>query len=428
MFGYRLSAIGYRLSAMSMHVILLTTPSSYRLPAFLEATERLGITAVVAVDTPPALQRAGSDELLIDFADIDGAIEAIREYAAQHSLAAVIAVDDSGSLLAAQASAALGLPHNEPGAAEAARDKFLMRSLFAQAGVPSPHFRLCSSTDDLVALAETVRYPCVVKPLRLNGSRGVIRANTPAEFAAAVERLIGLLRRLEGSSSPHQFLVEDFIPGIEVALEGLIDNGRLQVLALFDKPDPLDGPFFEETLYVTPSRLPEATQQAIFACAAAAAQAVGLRIGPLHAELRINEHGPWMVELAGRTIGGLCSRTLRFGTDASLEELILRQYCGLPIESLSRAGNAGGVMMIPIPSEGMLKAVSGEAEAQAVAGIEEVTITAPLHYPLVPLPEGDSYLGFIFARGEQPAAVEEALREAHSKLHFEVLPSLRLIG
>jgi biotin carboxylase len=424
--GLRINGQAVGVSIYRMHVLLLTTPSSYRLPAFLEAAERLGVATTVAVDTPPALQRAGSTELLIDFADTAAATAQIMAYAAQHSLRAVIAVDDSGGTLAAQASAALGLPHNDPGAAEAARDKFLMRTLFAQAGVPSPRFRLCNSAEDLVALATQVHYPCVVKPLRLNGSRGVIRANNPAEFAAATERLISLLRHLEGRSGSHSFLVEDYIPGFEVALEGLIEDGRLQVLALFDKPDPLEGPFFEETLYVTPSRLPEATQQAIFACAAAAAAAVGLHIGPLHAELRINEHGPWMVELAGRTIGGLCSRTLRFGSDASLEELILRQYCGLPIESLSRAGNAGGVMMIPISAAGMLKAVHGEAAAAAVAGIEEVTITAPLHYPLVPLPEGDSYLGFLFARGEEPAQVEAALREAHGKLRFEVLPNMVL--
>ena len=410
----------------AQRVLLLTTPSSYRLAAFLAAAAQLDIAAIVAVDTPPRLARPGGSELPLDFADTETALRAIMDLAAEQPLATVIAVDDSGSLLAARACAALGLPHNGPQAAEAARDKFLMRTLFARAGVASPSFQRCSTDDDLRRLAVEIRYPCVVKPLRLNGSRGVIRANDPDQFVVAVERLARLLKRVEPGLGPYPFLVEDFIPGFEVALEGLIEQGELHVLALFDKPDPLDGPFFEETIYVTPSRLPEPTQRAIAACAAAAAQAVGLRIGPLHAELRVTEHGPWMVELAGRSIGGLCSRTLRFGTSASLEELILRQACGLPIESLSQAGNAGGVMMIPTPGAGLLKGVSGATEAQAIAGIEEVTITAPLHYPLVPLPEGDSYVGFIFARGERPAQVEAALREAHSCLHFEVLPNLIL--
>jgi hypothetical protein len=200
------------------------------------------------------------------------------------------------------------------------------------------------------------------------------------------------------------------------------------VLALFDKPDPLDGPFFEETIYVTPSRLPTEVQAAIARCAQDAARAIGLQLGPVHAELRVNERGPWLVEVAGRSIGGLCSRTLRFGSDATLEELILRQACGLPIESTSRAGRAGGVMMIPIPAEGLLRRVAGEEEARAVAGVEDVQITARAGYPIVPLPEGDSYLGFIFARGETPGEVETALREAHARLRFTIEPAIMLTG
>lgn len=408
------------------NVLLLTTPSSYRLPAFLEAAERLGVAAIVAEDTPRALAGRAADRAELDFADVAGASAAILALAAERPLAAIIAVDDSGALLAARASAALGLPHNSPESAEAARDKHVMRAAFARAGVPSPSFRLCSTGEDLEALAGELAYPCVVKPLRLNGSRGVIRADDPASFLRAVGRLGRLLDRLEGPG-PHPFLAEDFIPGFEVALEGLIDEGRLELLALFDKPDPLDGPFFEETIYVTPSRLAPEVQAAIVATAARAAAAVGLRRGPLHAELRVNERGPWMVELAGRSIGGLCSRTLRFGTDASLEELILRQAAGLPIESLSRAGSAGGVMMIPIERPGVLRGVSGEEQARAVAGVESVEITAPLHYPLVPLPEGDSYLGFIFARGAAPDEVEAALRAAHARLSFQVLPEIPLL-
>lgn len=411
----------------SPQIILLTTPSSYRLPAFLAAAERLGVAAVVAEDTPKALAGRSGLRLGLDFADEAGALATVAGLADEAPVAAVIAVDDSGSLLAAKASAALGLPHNRLEAAEAARDKHLMRQLFATAGVPSPAFRLCSTGDNLVRLAAELSYPCVVKPLRLNGSRGVMRVDDPESLVVAARRLERLLDRIEGRFGPKEFLVEAFIPGVEVALEGLIDRGRLQVLALFDKPDPLDGPFFEETIYVTPSRLPAATQAAIAEVAARAAAAVGLERGPLHAELRVDAGGPVMVELAGRSIGGLCSRTLQFGTDASLEELILRQAAGLPVVSLSRAGSAGGVMMIPIPQAGVLRAVRGLDAARAVPLVESVEITAPLHYPLVPLPEGDAYLGFIFARGAAPEAVEAALRASHACLHFEVLPEIPLL-
>ena len=409
-------------------VMLLTTATTYRTEAFATAAHNLGIDVVTAVDMPRHLAQLWNDRLAIDFQRPDQAAREIVALAEQQPLNAIISVDDSGSLLAARASTELHLPHNAVEAAEAARDKYIMRTLLATAGVASPVFRLCSTDENTAAIAREVTFPCVVKPLRLSGSRGVMRANDPAELATAIARLTALLDTLDSVPGPKPFLVEDFIPGFEVALEGLIDNGKLNVLALFDKPDPLDGPFFEETIYVTPSRLPAATQAAIADCAAAAAAALGLHAGPMHAELRVNEQGPWIVELAGRSIGGLCSKTLRFGTDMSLEELILRQACGLPIASLQRDGRAGGVMMIPIPGAGVLKGVEGVAEAEAVPGIEEVEITARLHYPIVPLPEGDSYLGFIFAQGATPDEVEAALREAHAKLHFDIRPTIQLVA
>ncbi|MBK7217995.1 MAG: ATP-grasp domain-containing protein [Candidatus Promineofilum sp.] len=229
------------------------------------------------------------------------------------------------------------------------------------------------------------------------------------------------------SPAPAPYLVEAFIPGIEVALEGLLDDGQLHVLALFDKPDPLDGPFFEETIYVTPSRLPAETQAAIARATADAARALGLRAGPVHAELRVNDAGAWIVEVAGRSIGGLCSQVLRFGVDASLEELILRQAVGLPLGDVERRDRAAGVMMIPIPAAGLLRKVEGVEAAAAVPLVTGVEITAPLHYPLTPLPEGDSYLGFIFARGDTPGAVEEALRVAHGEMQFTIDPLLPIL-
>lgn len=420
-------------------IVLLTTASSYRAEAFTAAAERLGIEAVTAVDTPATLAAHWNRPLGLDFRATEQATAALSAYAAEQPVAAIIAVDDSGSMLAAYASAALGLPHNGPLAAVAARNKYVMRTLLARGGVQIPQFRLCTTNEPFQSLAAQVEYPCVVKPLELNGSRGVIRADTPEEFVAAAERVAALLRSIYATDQPplqkqdsetpdpaSHFLVEAFIPGFEVALEGILDRGRLQVLALFDKPDPLDGPFFEETIYVTPSRLAGHVQQQIIACAAASAAALGLHDGPMHAELRVNEQGAWLVEVAGRSIGGLCSKTLQFGSDASLEELILRQACGLTIPSFDPARNAGGVMMIPIPGAGVLRSIEGLQEAEAVAGIESIEITAKLHYPLVPLPEGDSYLGFIFARDETPAEVEAALREAHARLHFSITPNIVL--
>lgn len=408
---------------MTNRILLLLTAHTYRAAPFLAAAERLGIEIVTAVDLPPQLAAQWQVTLGLDYRDPDTAVTAITAYAKSHPLAAILAVDDSGTLLAARAAAALGLPHNYPAAALAARNKLVMRQMLHTGGVPVPAFHTFTLADDPAHIAAQVNFPCVVKPLELSGSRGVMRANDAQELTAAIERLRRILLRL--NPQPDQpFLVEDYIPGVEVALEGMLDNGQLHPLALFDKPDPLEGPFFEETIYVTPSRLPTAVQQAIFARAAQAAAALGLRTGPIHAELRVNDDGAWLVEMAGRSIGGLCSRTLRFGVDASLEELILRQAAGLGLADAVRQETASGVMMIPIPEAGLLRAVAGEEAAAAVPLIESVEITAPLHNPLVPLPEGESYLGFIFARGESATAVEAALRAAHQQLHFTISPML----
>jgi biotin carboxylase len=300
-----------------------------------------------------------------------------------------------------------------------------MREAFARAGVRSPAFALLAAGDDPEAAARRGPYPCVLKPTVLAASRGVIRADDEAAFVAAFRRIEAILAEPDVSGlgeGSDQILVEDFVPGREVALEGLLIGGELHVLALFDKPDPLDGPFFEETLYVTPSRLPEAVQADVAAEARWAARALGLSEGPVHAELRVNDAGPWVVEVAGRTIGGLCSRTLRFGTGLTLEELVVRHALGIEPESLERERRPAGVMMLPIPRRGVLRAVRGREAACAVPGVEDVSITAHLGQVLVPLPEGGQYLGFVFARAESPEAVEAALREAHRRLEFELDP------
>jgi biotin carboxylase len=407
-------------------LLLLTTTRSYRMDDFRAAAERLGVEIVVGLDLPDALAEQWPDALPLPFGDEAEAARRIVAAAAERPWQGILSVDDSGSIVAATAAAALGLPHNDPAAAEAARDKAIMRRLLRDGGVAVPWFRQFTIADDPVAVARVAPYPCVVKPVNLNGSRGVMRADTPAELEAAIARLTRLIGRDSPEARP--YLVESYIPGVEVALEGLLDNGRLIVLALFDKPDPLDGPFFEETIYVTPSRLPVKKQAAITATTAAAARALGLVAGPIHAELRVNDGGVWIVEIAGRSIGGLCSRVLRFGVAASLEELILRQAAGLGVGDTTRRAGAAGVMMIPIPEAGLLRAVAGVDEAAAVPLIESIEITARLNYPLVPLPEGDSYLGFIFARGASPAEVEAALRQAHGCLRFTIDALLPVLG
>jgi biotin carboxylase len=413
----------------SKRLLLLIPTTTYRTEDFVEAAHKLDVDIVIAADRPNVMAGEFPDHLLtLPFSDPDTAVKEIRRFAERRPLDAVVPVDDLTTETAAAISGALGLRANPVCAVATTRNKLRMREELAAAGVSAPAFSSFALEEDPAQAARRVRYPCVLKPLVLSASRGVIRADSEAEFVAAWQRIAAILRSADVSAlgpGTERILAEDFVPGVEVALEGLLVDGELRTLALFDKPDPLDGPFFEETIYVTPSRLAEPAQAAVRDCAAAAARAIGLSDGPVHAELRLREDAGGraaavMVEIAARSIGGLCSRTLSFGTGMSLEEIILRHALDLPIASLVRDRRAAGVMMIPIPGAGVLDEVEGLGEARAVPGIEDVTISIHRGQEVVPLPEGSRYLGFIFARAETPADAEAALREAHARLRFVI--------
>lgn len=406
-------------------ILLLLPTKTYRAKAFLSAASQLGVAVTIGSDQPQTLSELSPRKsLVINFSKPENATKQIVAFAQTHPIDAVVGVDDDTTILVSMVSKALSLPHNSVESARTTRSKYEMRKVLATGGIPSPHFELVSISTDPAEIASGVNFPCVLKPLSLSASRGVIRANNPKEFVKTFQRVVSILGSSDVKSRKNaraeQILVEDFIPGIEVALEGIMIRGRLKVLAIFDKPDPLDGPFFEETLYVTPSRLPVDVQNDIISCTTQTADVLGLREGPVHAELRVNDDGAWIIEIAARSIGGLCARTLRFGAGISLEELIIRHAIGMEVDSLQRERQPAGVMMIPIPRAGILQKVRGKTDAEQVLGIEEVTISIPIGQEVLPLPEGASYLGFIFARGKTPESVEASLREAHRRLDFGI--------
>ncbi len=398
-------------------MVLLLPTTSYRADDFLAAAEKIGVEVVVVSDRCRSLAKEWTEgPIAVELRDAEAAAARIAVEVAAKEPLAVVGVDDQTALVAALAAARLGLPHNPPDAVRAARDKDQSRARLRAAGIPVPRWQTLplGEPGTVPEAPREVRFPCVVKPLVLSGSRGVMRANDAAELEAALERLSRLLHSpqvtVRRDPALQRVLIEDFISGPEVALEGLLTSGALHVLALFDKPDPLDGPFFEETLYITPSRHEPSVQAAVAEAVAAAARALGLREGPVHAELRLSPDGPRILEVAARSIGGLCGRTLRFGIGITLEELVLRHALGLKATPPPREQRAAGVLMLPIRKTGLLLEVRGLEAAKAVPLIEDVVITAHLREELVALPEGSSYLGFAFARGETPAAVERALR------------------
>jgi len=398
---------------------------TYRAHDFMEAAGKLGVEIVVGTDRRQALFDATRERVLaLDFLDASATVREIASAHRSRPFAALLGADDDTVLLAALGSEAVGLPTNRPAALRIARSKRLLRERLRGAGLPGPEFRIVPIETDPRAAAGGTAYPCVLKPTFLSASRGVIRADDPAAFIAAFERIRRLLADPElaarGGEEAQVILVESFLPGREVALEGLLVGGRLRTLALFDKPEPLDGPCFAETLYVTPSRLPAVVQKRVCEAVQQAADAIGLREGPLHAEVRAPEGACVVLECAARSIGGLCSRTLRFGAGWSLEEVLLRHALGLEVDPPEREAVAAAVLMLPIPRAGVLREVQGLAAAAAVPGVEGIEITVPLAQQLTPLPEGDRYLGFAFSRAPGPEAAEAALRQARDLLSFVV--------
>jgi len=408
-------------------LLLLLPSTTYRAAAFVEAARRLDVALTVASDHRNVFAgRHPEDLATFDFARPERAAEQALAFAAQHPVAAVVGVDDETAVLAAILAEGLGLPHNPVAATRAARNKLRQRELLRAAGCPVPDFRAHRLDEDPWAVARGAAYPVVLKPLCLSASRGVMRADSPDAFVAAHGVLREILTEPETAARGEesaQYLVESFVPGAEYALEGVLVDGRLRVLALFDKPDPLDGPCFEETIYVTPSGLEGAAQRALAECAERAALALGLASGPVHVELRRNQDGPWLIELGARPIGGRCSAVLRFGEGPepmALEELLLRHALGLPVPSWERAPGAAGVMMVPVPGAGVLRAVRGVEAARAVGGVEDVVVTAHVGQTLVLPPRGSRYPGFIFSRGATAAEVVASLRRAHACLAFDV--------
>lgn len=405
-------------------ILLLVTTRTYRAGAFLRAAERLGLPVLVATDQPLAWTSLETPGVLtLDFAHPEIAAEDVAR-ATEGKLSAVVAAEDEGVFPAAVAALRLQLPHNSPESAALTRDKAGMRQRLAQSGLPTnPPYWVFPLEADPEDCAAQVQYPCVIKPRALSGSRGVIRADDPAQFVPAFQRTAQILRN-ELPADPQEvhttLLVEAYLPGSEHALEGLLRDGELVRLALFDKPDPLEGPFFEETIYVTPSRLDPALQQAIHSTVAHAASALGLTHGPVHAEVRVDADRVSILEIAARSIGGLCSRALRFQGGISLEEILLADAAGLPLPGLRLEPAASGVMMIPIPGTGTLRSVQGVQAATAWPGITEVVVDQRPGATVVPPPNGSAYLGFIFAEGDAPAQVEASLRGAHACLRIEL--------
>ena len=398
-------------------MLLVAHPASYRTASFIGAGERLGVRSVVASNSRLGLSPAGRPGIEIDFSDAETALARIRDFHARNPISAVLGVEDGSLEIAALVAEALSLTSNKPQAIQNARLKHQCRGILAAADLLSPPYRVLEAGGMLTSkLIGECEFPCVVKPVALSGSRGVIRADNANELSAAIVRIRRMLER-ENPSLDRSILIEGFIEGHEYAIEGVLSSGIFQCLAIFDKPDPLDGPYFEESIYLTPANIRNSLKTEIVETIASACRALGLTHGPIHAECRVNRLGVWVLEVAARTIGGQCGRLLELALGVSLEEVIMSNALGHSAP-IANQGQAAGVMMIPVPGAGVLRRIEGLTRARAVDGVESVLIDVNPGHLFVPWPEGSSYPGFIFAKASHAAQVERALRDAHSELEF----------
>jgi biotin carboxylase len=417
--------------AAPKRILLIAATTGYQTQMFAEAAEKIGFGLLMATDRCRKLDDPWGDHAIpVRFDEPSKAAAALMKIRPKPD--GIVAVGDRPTVVAAAAARALEIPYNSPQAVVTCRSKYASHERFRAAGLPVASYFAVPIDADPRGHAPTVRYPCVLKPLCLSASRGVIRADTEHEFVEAFERIRGILadpdilRQRDELNNIVQ--VEEFIPGREYALEGLVTAGRLQPLAIFEKPDPLDGPYFEESIYVTPPRVPLSERQRMTDTVRRAVTALGVTNSPIHAEFRVNEAGVWMLEVAARPIGGLCAKALRFQNGTGLEELILRHAAGEDVSGYTREESASGVMMIPIPANGIYQSAEGINAASSVPHITEVAITAKEGQRLRKLPEGNSYLGFIFGKADTPDLVENALRTAHSRLQFHIAPELSVMG
>ncbi len=408
-------------------VLIIAPHGSYRTFAFTRAAETLAINTLIASDGKHSLISAYAHGIHLDFTEPDSLYTQLLESIQDYNVVGVIATDDYTTELAARIAQALNLPHNDPAAVLLTQRKDLARERLKSYGVSKPeHWRLDLSIDLKQQLTPIV-FPVVVKPVALAGSRGVIRANDQTELLKAIDRITQLLNSMNDLSldAKKYLLVEAFIEGDEFAIEGMLYQGELKLLTIFDKPEPMNGPYFEENYYLSPSKLGKETQHNITEVLQQACNAYGLTEGPIHAECRIRDGQVFIIEVAARTIGGLCARLLSVGTGHSLEEIVLKHAMGQRFE-IEPQQHAAGVLMIPIPKAGILKRIEGMLAAQAVDHIDEINIQIREGHELIPLPDGSSYLGFIFAYADTTEEVEHALRTAHAHLNFVIAPVWKL--
>jgi len=410
-----------------LSVLLIAPHNSYRIHAYVKAANHLGIKIVIASQSRYSLVSAVADGLQVDFLDDNLSLQVVLQADKKHHFQAVISTDDGAVRLAAVIAEALDLPSNAPDSAELTRRKDLARERLHSRGGMAPFFRVVNIASRIEPQLNDLQYPVVIKPLAMSGSKGVIRANNHLECLNAIDRVEPILAHITNLFERQHILIEGYISGKEVAFEGLLHKGKLRQLTIFDKPDRMEGPFFEETYYVTPTQLSEAEQSLVNRRVTEACEAYGLREGPIHAELRLRNDEAYIIEMASRTIGGDCADMLKFGLNVGLEELVLLQALGKPLD-IPRFKDSVGVLMIPIPSQGLLRRVEGIGQAKKVPHITDVGISVREGYEVVPLPEGSSYLGFIFAKAPTAELVEVALRKAHACLKIVIVPTIKVLS
>lgn len=398
-------------------LLVILPANTYRAQRFLEAARKLGVDVFIATDSdfsPPDPSNSVIDG--ISFCDPKEAGRQIADIIRHQGPMSVLAVDEAAVEVAEWTRVALGLIDHPNSGILATRDKRELRQRLRENNISQP------KTFDILELEQgrgEIPFPVVVKPSKGSGSIGVTKAQNQQELTKSLITVQDVIAKM--TISNQCIVVEEYIPGVEFAVDILVTDGKLHVLVIFEKPDPLVGPFFAETIYVTPPHLTDSQLEALHSVIQKCIRALSINNGPLHLELRLTSANDWVpIDIASRSIGGNCSNALAFASNTSLEELIIQNALGLEVINTQRERRASGVYMIPAETLGTLVAVHGVEAALKVRFVEDIQITVKPGTKTVPLPFDNQYLGFIFAKAPGAKTVEKALRTARALLEIEV--------
>ncbi len=384
-----------------MKKLLLVIPeNSYKSNDFVVAAEKLGIDFLIITDSEQVSSKF-SDTVIINKFDAELNKNNLKKL---KDVTHVLPVDHSALKFSGYLVDLLEVKGNKLESINLSMNKYESRKIFNSLLDIKVNNEIIKNIDDVNTFINK-NGTSVLKPIYGTASKSVLKINNVEKNKEQIEKLMQ-------DCFDQDLVIEEYIDGKEYALEGTIINSELKKIVIFDKPVEYKHPYFEESIYITPSELSSEAEKRVVSIVDKACKKIGLEDGPVHVEFKINENQIFIIEINPRMIGGLCSRCLSFGLfKVSLEEIILHAFMNNELKNIELLNNYVGVLMIPTPKSGKFISINKE-ELENIPNISNVEITVPEGSDLLEPPYGDKYLGFAFSQGIDKKTVNESLLTA----------------